>query len=1427
MIDKHACATTQPFLKMLQAIRIVMCLLLAAIAPREAAAQGWTTLAPLPLARYEAPSVALNGKIYAFGGFVDASLNATAQVHVYTAAADTWTYLTDIPTPAGMPTGLTHHGIALDDDRFVWIAGGFAGVNGGPVVANVWKYNLAANTWSAGPSLPAARGGGALVKLGRELHYVGGTMANRNTDAGDHWVLNLDQASPSWVSAAPLPTPRTHFSAVALNGKIYAIAGQHNHDIGPSLLSVVEVYDPATNTWTAAASTPVARAHFEPGTFVRDGRIVIVGGNSNNGELSDITEYDPLTNAWTALTPALPAGSRAPIAKAIGSRIVVAGGSGTTCCAATTSTYATTLPSTNGSWSSLAPLPSGRAEIGVTAARGKVYVLAGNANGTLVTTVSVYDPSSNTWSDIAPVPGPARDHVGAVTVDDKVYAIGGLTGWPGPSVASVYMYDPLNAAAGWVTKASLPIARGAAGVGAINGKIYVVGGLAGSVAVNHLTVYDPLTNTWTTLAPMAIVRDHLTAAVVDGRLYAIGGRNTTITATTTATAVYDPATNTWTNLAPMLAPRGSLESGVLGGRIYVYGADTGSTALAANEEFDPATNAWRPVTPMITARSSSGGAVISGRIFAPGGKGTDGGHNLTVNEAFTLGGGGAGNQPPVVNAGLDKGVILPTTSVDLTATATDDGLPGPLTFTWSAVAGPAGVTFSSPASPATTAIFPGEGTYTLRFTASDSVLSSADDVVVVVSAPGSFAIRINAGGPAYTDAVGQLWAADQHFSGGGTYATAAPIAATVDDPLYQTERTGTGFGPGTAFAYNIPVPNGTYAVTLAFADIYWTGSGQRRFDVSIEGQQVITDLDIIATVGPKTALNLTFQAVVTDGTLTIDFVTIVDNAKVSAIQVIALGTSNAAPTISDVLSQSTPVNAPTGAIAFAVGDAETAVDSLIVTGATSNPTLVPAGNIVFGGSGAARTVTVTPAPNQTGTATITLTVSDWVLTTSDTFALTVTPTSNTAPTISDVTNRETAEDTGTGAIAFTVGDSQTAAGSLLVTGASSNLTLVPVGNLVFGGSGAARTVTVTPAPNQAGTATITLTVSDGALTASDTFLLTVSAVNDAPTISSVVNQVTGVGAAVGPLTLTVGDIDTTVGSLTLSGSTSNATLVPAGSIVFGGTGASRTVTVTPAAGQTGTATITMTVTDGQAIGSSSFLLTVSATPVGLAAAWGFNEGAGSTVGDASGNGQTGTIANATWTDGHTGAAALAFNGSNAFVSTPSTVAKTASSFTLSAWFKTNTTIGAHHLLWEGTAGSNGFGEPVNSPASAEMGLTVGSYNQNNKIAFFLGYDVPTNGKGANPIYIVSTSNFTDTTSWHHVAVTVMNLGNGSFSGSLYVDGVLKGTDTGVQNDRSQWGSMVIGKPGASSRYFNGNIDAVRIYSRALSLAEILTDMTTP
>ncbi len=170
----------------------------------------------------------------------------------------------------------------------------------------------------------------------------------------------------------------------------------------------------------------------------------------------------------------------------------------------------------------------------------------------------------------------------------------------------------------------------------------------------------------------------------------------------------------------------------------------------------------------------------------------------------------------------------------------------------------------------------------------------------------------------------------------------------------------------------------------------------------------------------------------------------------------------------------------------------------VIIGSSSSQSLVPNANIVFGGSGASRTVTITPGLHQFGTATITISASDGPAITSETFVLTV-ASINDLPTISDFASLTIDEDTPTDAIAFAVGDVETVADNLSLVGSSSNPSLIPDANIVFGGGGANRTVVVTPAAHQFGTATVTVSVLDpDGGSSQKAFLLTVTPVNDAP-----------------------------------------------------------------------------------------------------------------------------------------------------------------------------------------------------------------------------------------------------------------------------------------------------------------------------------------
>lgn len=197
---------------------------------------------------------------------------------------------------------------------------------------------------------------------------------------------------------------------------------------------------------------------------------------------------------------------------------------------------------------------------------------------------------------------------------------------------------------------------------------------------------------------------------------------------------------------------------------------------------------------------------------------------------------------------------------------------------------------------------------------------------------------------------------------------------------------------------------------------------------------------------------------------------------------------------------------------------------------------------------------------------------------------------NAAPTITALADCRIVIGTATGPMPFMIGDAETAATELILIGNASNPALVPLANITFGGSGAHRTVNVAPIAGQSGWSTIWVKVSDGERDAFVAFKLTV-AENSAPTIAPLADRTIGVNGSSGAMTLTLGD-ETGGGPLELRASSSNPVLVPPENIAITGTGLTRTITVVPAPGQRGSATISITVDDGALESVVSFVVTV-------------------------------------------------------------------------------------------------------------------------------------------------------------------------------------------------------------------------------------------
>src|SRR5260370_5063732 len=242
-----------------------------------------------------------------------------------------------------------------------------------------------------------------------------------------------------------------------------------------------------------------------------------------------------------------------------------------------------------GKWDRKAPFPDPSEEVLGMAAGGKMYVFAGLAPvWKPKALVYEYDPASDKWSERKKMALPSH-HVAFAEYQCNIYAFVGFVPPPsGPPawvpIDNSWEYDP--ATDSWKALAPMPTRRGAAAAAVINGKVYVVGGAttpSGTdepsvlptrphLAVGTVEEYDIATNTWRARRPMPTARNHLMAGAVDGKIYAIGGRLGAafigLASDTDVVEEYNPADDLWRIKARMPTARSAIAGGVHGGRLH-------------------------------------------------------------------------------------------------------------------------------------------------------------------------------------------------------------------------------------------------------------------------------------------------------------------------------------------------------------------------------------------------------------------------------------------------------------------------------------------------------------------------------------------------------------------------------------------------------------------------------------------------------------------------------------------------------------------------------------------------------------------------------------------------------------------------------------------------------------------------------------------
>lgn len=292
-----------------------------------------------------------------------------------------------------------------------------------------------------------------------------------------------------------------------------------------------------------------------------------------------------------------------------------------------------------GIWSKKAPLPVQRAEVGLVALDGKIYVIGGSTPSDPASPLNQeYDPATDRWRERAPLPH-GLSHPGVAALNHKLYAMGGFSGGGvhAGALDLAFEYDP--ATDKWRQLAPLSSPRGSVSLAAVGGKIHAIGGrgLDKNTVATH-QVYDPASGKWSEAAPLPTARDHTGILVLDGKIHVIGGRTAGTSDNTNLHDVYDPATNSWRSAAPLLTARSSGAAVDYHGLIlYAGGECKDGQTFSENEAYDPKTDRWMALAPLPPGRHAFGAAAAGEfAYFAGGALGCGGGSVSDELLAFRL-----------------------------------------------------------------------------------------------------------------------------------------------------------------------------------------------------------------------------------------------------------------------------------------------------------------------------------------------------------------------------------------------------------------------------------------------------------------------------------------------------------------------------------------------------------------------------------------------------------------------------------------------------------------------------------------------------------------------------------------------------------------------------------------------------------------------
>ena len=291
-------------------------------------------------------------------------------------------------------------------------------------------------------------------------------------------------------------------------------------------------------------------------------------------------------------------------------------------------------------WKLITEIPTKRAAFATAVVDDKIYLIGGTRFENFkrgpygLSTVEAYDPQTNTWERLANMPTP-REAPKAAVVNGIIYVFGGWHQQKGREIkfpVEVEAYDPATDT--WTRKRGMPVSRLYFGLGVVDEKVYIIGGTTGwrdddEERIDRVDIYNSGTNMWVKGPPkMPTRREPSGAGVVGNRIYVIGGTGWPRVDNTpgpylTVIEEYDPISRQWQKKSDMLHSRGSCATVVVRDEVYLIGGFTweagGFKQLATVDVYNPQRESWRESPALPTALFPAGAATVNGNIYVFGG----------------------------------------------------------------------------------------------------------------------------------------------------------------------------------------------------------------------------------------------------------------------------------------------------------------------------------------------------------------------------------------------------------------------------------------------------------------------------------------------------------------------------------------------------------------------------------------------------------------------------------------------------------------------------------------------------------------------------------------------------------------------------------------------------------------------------------------